>query len=261
MANGMANGMYEMKRACIYTRVSTAEQAEEGYSIEEQEVRCKGAIVSKGWQYVRTYSDPGVSGRKLAERAGLQEMIKAIEAKEINAVVIWKLDRLSRKQRDTLYLIEDVLLKNDVELVSLTETLDTTTPWGRTMIGILSAFNQLESENIQMRTSMGRKAKAEKGGYAGGKPPIGYRVSDGNLVVVPEEAEVVRLVFKLRKEGGTLIGIADELNKRGYTTKKGGIFHHSAVQTILNNEQTYRGTYKYGNGTETAGQHEAILKD
>lgn len=252
--------MFEMKKACVYTRVSTAEQANEGYSIDEQERMCKAAIESKGWEYVGTYSDPGLTGRTM-DRPGLQDMIKAIENKQVNAVVIYKLDRLSRKQRDTMTIIEDVLLKNDIALVSLNETLDTSTPWGRAMIGILSSFNQMESENIQMRTAMGRKAKAEKGGYAGGKPPIGYRVSDGELVVVPEEAEIVRLVYRLRREGWTLIGIADELNKRGYKTKAGKQFLHSAVQTILNNEQTYRGVYKYGDGNAINGQHEAILKE
>lgn len=250
--------MYDILNACVYTRVSTAEQAEEGYSIEEQEKRCKAAINSKGWNYIATYSDPGISGRTM-DRPGLQAMIESIERKEINAVVIFKLDRLSRKQRDTMTIIEDVILKNNVALVSLNETLDTSTSWGRAMIGILSSFNQMESENIQMRTAMGRKAKADKGGYAGGKPPIGYRVSDGELVIVPEEAEIVRLVFQLRKEGGTLIGIADELNRRGYTTKSGKKFLHSAVQTILNNEQTYRGVYKYGDSKETEAQHEPIL--
>lgn len=252
--------MYDIKRACVYTRVSTAEQANEGYSIDEQERMCKAAITSKGWNYVRTYSDPGVTGRTM-DRPGLKSMIDAIQCGEINAVVIYKLDRLSRKQRDTMTIIEDILLKNDVALVSLNETLDTSTPWGRAMIGILSSFNQMESENIQMRTAMGRKAKAEKGGYAGGKPPIGYRVSDGQLVVVPEEAEIVRLVFKLRSGGMTLMGIADELNKLGYRTKTGKEFLHSAVQTILNNEQTYRGVYKYGKGNAIEGQHEAILCD
>lgn len=252
--------MFEMKNACVYTRVSTAEQANEGYSIEEQERMCKAAIESKGWNYVCTFSDPGVTGRTM-DRPGLQSMFEAIKDGRVNAVVIYKLDRLSRKQRDTMTIIEDVIQANDVALVSLNETLDTSTPWGRAMIGILSSFNQMESENIQVRTAMGRKAKAEKGGYAGGKPPIGYRVSDGELVVVPEEAEIVRLVFKLRSEGMTLIGIADELNKRGYKTKSGNAFLHSAVQTILNNEQTYRGVYRYGKGTETEDQHEAILVD
>lgn len=252
--------MYEMKKACVYTRVSTAEQANEGYSIEEQERMCKAAIESKGWIYVKTFSDPGISGRTM-DRPGLQEMMTAIRNKEVGAVVIYKLDRLSRKQRDTMMIIEDIIMKNDIALVSLNETLDTSTPWGRAMIGILSSFNQMESENIQVRTQMGRKAKAAKGGYAGGKPPIGYKVVDGELVVEPKEAEIVRLVFKLRKEGGTLIGIANELNERGYRTKAGNLFPHSSIKTILDNEQTYRGTYRYGNGTNVENQHEAILTD
>ena len=251
--------MTEKKNACVYTRVSTTEQAVEGYSIEEQDRMCKAAIESKGWTYIKTFSDPGISGRTM-KREGLQDMIEAINNGDIQAVVIYKLDRLSRKQRDTMTIIEDVFLKNDVALVSLNETLDTSTPWGRAMIGILSSFNQMESENIQQRTLMGREAKANEGGYAGGKPPLGYKADNGKLVIVPEEAEIVRLVFRLRKEGGTLIGIADELNKRGYRTRKGFEFKHSAIQTILNNEQTYRGSYRYGkSGGE--GKHEAILTE
>lgn len=252
--------MFEMKKACVYTRVSTQEQAMEGYSIEEQDRLCKAAIESKGWEYVGTYSDPGVSGRTM-ERPGLQKMIEEIKAGNIEAVAIYKLDRLSRKQRDTMIIIEDVFLKNNVALVSLNETLDTTSPWGRAMIGILSSFNQMESENIQERTQMGRKAKVAKGGYAGGKPPIGYKVKEGEFIIVPEEAEIVRKVFELRSKGGTLIGIADELNRLGYTTKTGGKFHHSAIQTILSNEDTYRGVYRYGKGTDVPNHHEPILKD
>lgn len=251
---------FENKNAYVYTRVSTPEQALEGYSIDEQDRKCRAAIESKGWTYAGTFSDPGVSGRTM-NRNGLQQMITAIKAGKVDAVVIYKLDRLSRKQRDTMTIIEDVFLANDVTLVSLNETLDTSTPWGRAMIGILSSFNQMESENIQVRTAMGREAKAKEGGYAGGKPPIGYRADNGNLVIVPEEAEIVRLVFALRKEGKTLIGIAEELNKRGYRSKKGLEFKHSAIQTILANEATYRGSYRYGKNNEQTGQHEAILTD
>ncbi len=248
------------KRAFVYTRVSTPEQAVEGYSIDEQERKCKAAIESKGWTYVDTFTDPGYSGRSM-DRPGLTELIEAINAGEVDAVVIYKLDRLSRKQRDTMTIIEDVFMAHDITLVSLNETLDTSTPWGRAMIGILSSFNQMESENIQARTAMGRAAKANEGGYAGGKPPIGYRADDGHLVIVPEEAEIVRLVFQLREQGYTMMKIADTLNYLGYRTKKGYKFKHSAVQTILNNEETYRGTYRYGKGEKHIGQHEAILTD
>ena len=251
--------MYEMKKACVYTRVSSDEQVK-GFSLEEQERMCKAAIESKGWEYVTTFSDPGISGRTM-KRPGLQSMIAAIKDGEVQAVVIYKLDRLSRKQRDTMTIIEDIITANDIDLVSLNETLDTSTPWGRAMIGILSSFNQMESENIQMRTQMGREAKMKKGGYAGGKPPIGYKSVNGELTIVPDEAEIVRLVFRLRKEGGTYKGIASELNRRGYRTKKGFEFKHSAIQNILNNEETYRGHYRYGIGNYTENQHEPILKD
>lgn len=251
--------MTDKKRACVYTRVSTTEQAATGYSIDEQSRLCRAAIESKEWEYVGEFSDPGISGRTM-EREGLQKMISAIEAGEVEAVVIYKLDRLSRKQRDTLTLIEDVLLKHDVALVSLNETLDTSTPWGRAMIGILSSFSQMESETIAMRTSMGRKAKAAQGGYAGGKPPIGYRAENGKLIIVPEEAEIVRMVFAMRKAGDTYQTIADELNDRGFRTKKGYGFHTSAIQNILGNEDVYRGEYKYGESGKKQADHEPILK-
>lgn len=250
----------EIKRACCYCRVSTTEQAVNGYSIEEQEKRCRAAIAAHGWEDAGVFSDPGVSGRTM-ERPGLEAMLEAIERGDVDAVVIYKLDRLSRKQRDTMELIEDVFLAKDVTLVSLSETLDTSTPWGRAMIGILSSFAQMESETIQARTSMGRKAKAEKGGYAGGKPPYGYRAVNGVLTIVPEEAEVVRLVFALREDGETLKGITEYLNEHGYRTKRGKEFLHSAIQVMLGNEETYRGIYRYGDGPKTPGQHEAILPE
>lgn len=252
--------MYEMKNACVYTRVSTDAQGEDGkVSLPEQERMAKACIESKGWRYVKTYEDNGFTGRN-TNRPGLQEMLRDVRDKKIDVIVIFKLDRLSRKQRDTLAIIEDDLLRNGVDLVSLNETLDTTTPWGRAMIGILSSFNQLESENIALRTTMGRYATAREGGYAGGKPPLGYRAVNGILEIVPEEATIVERVFALRAEGKTMQAIADDLNQNGFRSKKGKEFKHSAIQTILNNEETYRGHYRYGKEF-CENTHEPILKD
>lgn len=250
--------MYEMKKACVYTRVSTDAQGEDGkVSLPEQERMAKACIESKGWRYIKTYEDNGYTGRN-TNRPGLQEMLKDVREGKIEAIVIFKLDRLSRKQRDTMMIIEEDILQHNVDLVSLNETLDTTTPWGRAMIGILSSFNQLESENIAMRTAMGRYATAREGGYAGGKPPIGYRAVNGKLEIVPEEAEIVRKVFELRSNGETLKAIAAELNRLGYRSKTGKEFKHSAVQTILGNEETYRGHYRYGKEF-CQNTHEPIL--
>lgn len=250
--------MFEMKKACVYTRVSTDAQGEDGkVSLPEQERMAKACIESKGWRYVRTYEDNGYTGRN-TNRPALQEMLNDVRDGKIEAIVIFKLDRLSRKQTDTMNIIENDILQHNVDLVSLNETLDTTTPWGRAMIGILSSFNQLESENIALRTTMGRYATAREGGYAGGKPPLGYKAVNGKLEIVPEEAEIVRKVFEMRANHMTMQAIADSLNEMGYRSKKGKEFKHSSIQTILANEDTYRGNYRYGKEA-CENTHEAIL--
>lgn len=252
--------MFEMKKACVYTRVSTDAQGEDGkVSLPEQERMAKACIESKGWRYVRTYEDNGYTGRN-TNRPALQEMLNDVREGKIEAIVIFKLDRLSRKQTDTMNIIENDILQHNVDLVSLNETLDTTTPWGRAMIGILSSFNQLESENIALRTTMGRYATAREGGYAGGKPPLGYKAVNGKLEIVPEEAEIVRKVFEMRANRMTMQAIADSLNEMGYRSKKGKEFKHSSIQTILANEDTYRGNYRYGKEA-CENTHEPILKN
>lgn len=252
--------MFEMKKACVYTRVSTDAQGEDGkVSLPEQERMAKACIESKGWRYVRTYEDNGYTGRN-TNRPALQEMLNDVREGKVEAIVIFKLDRLSRKQTDTMNIIENDILQHNVDLVSLNETLDTTTPWGRAMIGILSSFNQLESENIALRTTMGRYATAREGGYAGGKPPLGYKAVNGKLEIVPEEAEIVSKVFEMRANHMTMQAIADRLNEMGYRSKKGKEFKHSSIQTILANEDTYRGNYRYGKEA-CENTHEPILKD
>lgn len=232
-------------RACVYVRVSTDKQVQNGYSVGEQERRCKALIESKGWEYTGTYRDLGASGRNI-KRKGLRTMLEDIAFGQIDVVVVYALDRLSQRQRDTLYLLEDVFPQHNVEIVSLTESLDTTTPLGRAMIGILAAFNQMEEENMSTNLQMGRKAKAEKGGYAGGKPPYGYKVVDGKLEIDPKAAEVVRLIYGLRERGLTLKAITKALNDAGYRTQNGLEFKHSAIQRALGNEEIYKGHYRYG---------------
>lgn len=251
--------MEERKRACVYTRVSTERQGEDDkVSLAEQERRGRAYIEAKGWEYIGTYEDNGISGREMANRPALQKMLGEIRDGNIDVVVIYKLDRLSRRQRDTIILIEDVFKKLGIGLASVCETLDTTTPTGLMMISVLAAFNQLECDNISVRTRMGRDANAKLGKYVGGKPPLGYKLIDGKFTVVPEEAEIVRLVFGLRAAGNTLMGIRDYLNDHGYRTKKGNMFQHTAVKAILDNEDTYRGVYTFGEHVQK-NAHEPIL--
>ncbi len=246
-----------MKRACIYTRVSTEKQDIEGYSLEEQATRCRAAITAQGWEYIATFSDPGISGKTM-DRPGLLAMFRKIDAGEIDAVVVLKLDRLSRSQKDTLTIIEDVFIAKNITFLSVTETLDTSTPWGRAMIGILASFGQLERENIVQRTTMGRNAKAAQGGYAGGKPPLGYKATDEGLVIEESEAEIVRAIFELKEQGLSQVKTAKELNARGYRRRDGKEFTNSTVQVVLENKDTYLGNWKYGD-VYIKNHHEPIL--
>jgi site-specific DNA recombinase len=245
--------------AGAYIRVSTDEQAESGYSIQLQRDRIAAQIAAKGWNLYKVYEDGGQSGGKL-DRPALSAMLADIEAGHIQAVVVYKLDRLSRKQRDTMYLIEDVFLRRSVELVSISESLDTSSPTGRAMIGMLSVFAQLERDTITERMSGGRKQKAKGGGYAGGGAAIGYRAERGKkeLQIDDVEAATVRRVFGLYAERYNLQQIADQLNAEGRTTKRGAMFGPMQVMRILDRRALYEGRYTYS-GITADGQHAAIL--
>ena len=247
----------EKKRACIYVRVSTEAQESDGYSLEEQERLCKCALESKEWECVNVYRDGGFSG-KTVDRPALQEMFKDIREGKIDAVMIYKLDRLSRSQKDTLMIIENIFLPYDVDIVSLKETLDTTTPWGRAMIGILAAFNQLDRETIVMRTTMGRRAKAKSGGYTGGMTPIGYKVENKELVIDEREAFVVREIFKMRRAGKSYRAIADALESRGVLGRDHKPMRFTTVSSIVNHRELYLGIKEYA-GVRSEGKHPAIL--
>ena len=249
--------MEQKKRACIYIRVSTEAQEQEGYSLEEQERLCKAAIESKEWSYVRTYSDGGFSG-KTVDRPALQQMLSDTKTGLMDAVLIYKLDRLSRSQKDTLMIIEDYLIPNNIDIVSLKETLDTSTPWGRAMIGILASFNQLDRETIVMRTKMGRRAKAKAGGYTGGRPPIGYGIKNKELVIDEREAWIVREIFKMRSQKKSHRAIAEELEKRGVLGRDRKPIGYTTVGSILSHEALYKGIKEYA-GAKAQGRHPAIL--
>lgn len=200
-----------------YVRVSTENQLE-NYSIEEQVERIKAYCSAKGWTLLHIYTDGGYSGGN-TNRPALQKMLEAIQRREANAVVVYKLDRLSRSQKDTLTLIEDSFLANDTDFISINENFDTSTPFGRAMIGILSVFAQLEKDQITERFTMGRIGRSKAGYYHGGPtPPTGYDYKDGLLVVNEYEALQVRELFRLFVSGKSVNYIERLLDKK-YTTK------------------------------------------
>ena len=240
----------------LYTRVSTAEQAADGYSIGEQKERLTAFCKSQGWNTFKHFTDAGFSGGNL-NRPAMQDMIKAIEKGAISRVVVFKLDRLSRSQKDTLHLLEDVFLPHGVDFVSMSENFDTGSPFGKATIGLFSVFAQLERDTIRERVTIGRAARAKEGKFHGGStPPVGYDYIDGGLVVNDFEAMQVRECFQLYETGFTYTEIADTLNAKGWTHKNGR-WLLQRVRGVLQNP-IYIGEVKFG-GITYAGIHEPII--
>lgn len=239
----------------IYTRVSTQEQANEGYSISEQKMRLEKYAEAHDWIVFKWYNDPGFSGGKL-ERPGLKELIRDVKYKKLNKVLVYKLDRLSRSQKDTLYLIEDVFIKNDVDFISMTENFDTGTPLGRAMIGILSVFAQLEREQIKERMQIGLDARAREGYFhGGGYAPIGYDYINGELIINEYEAMQIQKIYDLCLSGMPVYSIYKFMNER-YTHKYGS-WSDSAVRSCLTSI-IYTGKIKW-KGEIYDGRHQAII--
>lgn len=239
-----------------YVRVSTQEQANEGYSVGEQTDRLKKYADAMGWQVFKVYTDGGFSGANIY-RPALQEMMRDIEAGLIDKVVVYKLDRLSRSQKDTLFLIDDVFLKNGCDFVSMNENFDTSTPFGRAMIGILSVFAQLEREQIKERMAMGIEARAKEGKYNGSNySAIGYDYIDGQLVINDFEAMQVRMIFDMYANGYSCNRITQYLNEKGYSHKYGN-WNRKTVLRVLD-RKTYYGVIEY-KGNDYQGQHEPII--
>ena len=117
-----------------------------------------------------------------------------------------------------------------------------------------------ERRNITMRTSGGRRQKAQKGGFAGGQPPYGYAVVEGNLVVVMHEAKVLKKIYELHEKGLTAYKIAKLLNDAGIQTRKRGVWSGGTIAGILSKKEFYAGTYKYG-GIECRGDYEPLIVD
>lgn len=179
-----------------------------------------------------------------------------VKAGKFDVVLVYKLDRLSRSQRDTLFLIEDIFMANSTDFVSMQESFDTSSIYGRAMLGVLSVFAQMERETITERTMMGRAGRAEDGyWHGGGTDPIGYDYIDGELVVNEEEAEQVRDVYALYASGFSVTEISRRMD--GRRTKHGDWSHTSTVGNVLDNP-LYAGTIHF-DGVEGPGRHMPLV--
>lgn len=234
-----------------YVRVSTENQIE-NYSIDEQIQRLNAYCAARGWIMLKIYTDGGYSGGN-TDRPALKQMLADIRTTKVDAVLVYKLDRLSRSQKDTLMLIEDELLAHNVDFVSINENFDTSSPFGRAMIGILSVFAQLEKDQITERFTMGRIGRGKAGYYHGGSIiPMGYVYNNGELEVDPDKAVAVREIFDAFLRGKTINAIWHDMESR-----YGGHWSAAKVRIILLNS-VYTGKVKFA-GVEYDGRHEPII--
>ena len=269
------------KRVAIYCRVSTVEQAEEGYSVDEQRRRCIEYCEKEGHEVFKVYEDRGISGKNISGRPGLKNLLKDANEKKFDLVVVWKLNRISRRLIDILNIV-DTLDKNSIAFRSLTESFETETPAGKLQLNIMGAIGEFERGTIAENVKMGMMARAREGKWNGGKV-LGYDVvevqSEGKkrketkLVINEKEAMTIRRIFELYSEGHGYKATVNRVNKEGHRSKRGNAFSTASIKEILKNP-VYIGKIRYNvrqdwnekrrkninpNPILVNGEHEAII--
>lgn len=260
------------QKIAIYCRVSTEEQTS-GFSLESQEAILVEYAKKKGYDVYDIYIDDGYSGKDF-NRPEIQRLLRDIRQNKFDAVLAWKVDRISRSNRDVLTLIDLELHPHDMKLMISTCDIDSSTTNGYMFISLLGTFAEYERTVIIERVEMGMSKRASEGNWNGGKI-LGYDSVDGELIINEEEKGIVNKIFELRVTGLGYKSIASRLNEMGYKTKHDKQFQINTVKTILSNP-TYIGKIRWGNhrqwekrrrkGRSTnpiivKGNHEAIISE
>ncbi|WP_130055578.1 recombinase family protein [Bacillus thuringiensis] len=240
------------KSAALYARVSTVEQAEEGYSIDEQVNVLREWCEREGYTIYKEYVERGVSGKSIKGRPAIQQLLHDANHRCFDIVLVWKMNRLSRKSVDLLTIVDN-LQHRGISFRSFTERHETETPSGQLQFQMMAAIAEFERANIAENVKMGMLARAKEGSWNGGQV-LGYDVvsvpSDNrkrklsNLEINEKEAYTVQKIFQWYIEGNGYKSIANRLNKEGHQTKKNKGFSINGVKTILSNP-LYVGYIRY----------------
>jgi len=253
----------EVVPAISYLRVSTEDQAREGFSLDAQRRRVRAYCEAKGYVLEHEFVDDGASGRT-TNRPAFQRLMAAvrdgIEADgvrvRVGAVVVAKFDRLNRNLFDFLATQRE-MQRYKVHFASVDETVDTRGPFGRFFVQVIAAFAELESGIIGERVRHGMRQKALQRGFNGMAPPFGYDIVDGTLVVNEAEAAVVRRICIWKRRGKSLSWIAERLRVERVPTKRGGRWSKRQAFRIVHNP-LYRGALHWQD-VVTPGTHPAIV--
>src|SRR6516162_4050478 len=260
----------KLLRCAIYTRKSTEHNLDlEFNSLHAQREACEAYINSQaheGWRLVHHRFDDGAFSGASLERPALQGLLTEVRAGRVDLIVVYKVDRLTRSLSDFVKLIE-LFDQHSVSFVSVTQSFNTTTSMGRLTLNVLLSFAQFEREVIGERVRDKIAASKAKGLWVGGSIPLGYASINKKLVVVPKEAETVRLIFRRYLELGSIRDLAEDLDRQGIRTRcqtlstgqiRGGIrFGVGALAHLLRN-RFYIGEVVYRRAVHP-GEHEAIL--
>jgi len=255
-------------KTAIYIRVSTEDQATEGFSINAQKEKLTKYLEANEWELYNIYIDDGISGKNLKDRPQIKKMIEEIKKKNINNVLVYKLDRLTRSLSDLMDLL-NVFDEYGCSLNSQTEKLDTSNAVGRMFLKIIGTFAEFERENLSERVSFGYEQKTREGGYTNVNGVYGYNYIKGvgTLEINPLESEIVRDIYSMFLNGKAMITIAKEFNQKKVPTKRGGSWSQSTIKSILSNP-LYIGKIRYGVNKKLKnrafavdGTHEPIIDE
>lgn len=241
-------------RAALYARVSTEDQAREGYSLDAQIKRMEAYCRVRGWEVADVYRDEGCSGRT-NDRPEYNRMMS--DSDNWDTLLVLKMDRIHRNSVNFALMMDDLRAKGK-DFNSMQDKFDTTTAMGRFVMDIMQRIAQLESEQIGERVKTGMTYKAMNStGNLGSGHPYGYVYSRGRLEVVKDEAHTVRAIYNMYIRGSTMDDIASFLNKAGIPAKKGGDWNKQSVCNILHNP-LYIG-YNEWDGIFRKGDQEPII--
>ncbi len=223
-------------RAAIYTRVSTEDQAKEGFSLDAQLEKLRAYCTARGWSVAGEYIDDGYSGRK-AKRPAYIRMME--ERGKWDTLLVIKMDRIHRNSKNFMTMMEE-LGREGKEFVSMMESLDTSTAMGRFVMDIIQRIAQLESEQIGERVYIGMEQKAKtNGGMLGFNIPYGYDYVNGKLVENKTESPQIKRIFELYLAGQSMDKIAELLNQEGIPSKQNKKWGPHTIQVILKNPLYY----------------------
>lgn len=227
-----------MTKAVGYVRVSTEQQADHGVSLEAQQAKIRAYASLYDLELVEVVVDAGVSAKTL-QRPGLQRALGMLRKGQANALLVVKLDRLTRSVKDLGALVEAYFASGKCSLLSVADNIDTRSAAGRLVLNVLASVAQWEREAVAERTTEALAHKRTKGEKTGGDVPYGYRLAEDGKTLVPDEAEqkLLSAIRDARQRGLSQRAVVAELTRQGFLTRKGTAFSLDQVQKIMKREQ------------------------